>query len=179
MAMANRDGPSSWGARDANSPVAGKRRRPGHARNVICPPAAVKPTGAGAPQFAFPLATHCRRLVPVMIGQMPLSSHSRRQAGRRCWVENRKFDVAKRILCDVSGMALLRHIPCSSSDRGRGMRRREFVVRLAGTAFTLATPAAGAIAQTPGKVYRLGLLTGGGSLGSAVDGLSRALASRG
>jgi putative tryptophan/tyrosine transport system substrate-binding protein len=59
------------------------------------------------------------------------------------------------------------------------MQRREFVICCIGTALSQAAPVAGSLAQTPGKVYRLGLLTGGGSLGSAVDELSRALASRG
>jgi putative ABC transport system substrate-binding protein len=59
------------------------------------------------------------------------------------------------------------------------MQRREFVISSVGTTLTLAIPLAGSLAQVPGKVRRLGLLTGGGSLGSAVDELSGALASRG
>ena len=60
------------------------------------------------------------------------------------------------------------------------MRRRTFVGRCGGIALALASLRTGALAQTPGKVYRLGLLSSGGAASSVIgDGVSRALASRG
>ena len=59
------------------------------------------------------------------------------------------------------------------------MRRRTIVGGFLGSAVTLASLTA-ALAQAPGKVYRLGLLTSGGAGSSLVgDGVGRALAALG
>ena len=62
----------------------------------------------------------------------------------------------------------------------RRTRRRTFIVRAVATALTAASLPPGALAQTPGKVYRLGFLASGGAATSLIgDGITRALASRG
>jgi putative ABC transport system substrate-binding protein len=60
------------------------------------------------------------------------------------------------------------------------MRRRSLVGRFVGIALALALFGSGALAQAPGKVYRVGFVTGGGAALSLVgDGVTRALATRG
>ena len=60
------------------------------------------------------------------------------------------------------------------------MKRRSFVGGLVSTALALTPLMPGSFAQTPGKVYRLGIVTGGGSASQTVGNeISQALASRG